>query len=192
MRGKKVADEVLRDMHRLFLEALRQREQDIIRFLAILGPALVGYIWLLKNYLKSDPDVFTIGTIGILFILFVGAWYSVALGYNYRYITMQIAKFDKRLKIKLYILKGWPREVENFRRCYCAPPEIIKVFWITFMLLIIGILISMCFVSTCNGNTCIVIIVGLILLLGALLSPLYYGCKLTKLCNKEGHNWNYN
>ncbi len=102
---------VLADMHKLFLEALRQREQDIIRYLAILGPSLAGYIWLLRNSHRIGYDVFAIGTVGIIFVLLIGAIYSLALGYNYRYITIQLAKLESKMGIGDFILDGWPRSV---------------------------------------------------------------------------------
>lgn len=207
-------DKIVQDMHRLFLEALRHREQDIIRFLAILGPALTGYIWLLKNFksYRLDDHIFTAGTIGILFILFVGAWYSVALGYNFRYVTMQIAKFDHCKKIKKYILKSWPREVSDFKERYrykiilklccatpvdikipwCTPPEIIKIFWYSFILLIVGIIISAGFALKCNLCSLMVIIVGLLSILLTLYWPIHYGKKLEKMCDQEVNKWNVN
>ncbi len=39
----------LGNMHQLFLEALRHREQEIFRYLAILGPALGGFMWLIQS-----------------------------------------------------------------------------------------------------------------------------------------------
>ena len=196
-------EKVLQDMHRLFLEALRHREQDIIRFLAILGPALAGYIWLLKNYknCRFDDHVFTAGTIGILFILFVGAWYSVALGYNFRYVTMQIAKLDSCLNINRYILKGWPRKVSDFKERYyckiikkpwCTPPEIIKIFWYIFIFLIIAISISAGFALKWNWYSSVVIIAGLLSIILTLYWPIHYGKKLKNMCDDEGDKWDCN
>lgn len=36
-------------IHKLLLEALRYREQEIFRYLAIPGPALGGFVWLLHS-----------------------------------------------------------------------------------------------------------------------------------------------
>ena len=59
------------NMHKTFLEALRHREQEILRFMAILAPALGGFIWLLTLDDCKDNNlyVFSIGTIGVLFLL---------------------------------------------------------------------------------------------------------------------------
>jgi len=125
----------LANMHQLFLEALRHREQEIFRYLAILGPALGGFVWLLHagSAVEVTTDaagkavitthvlsvgVFVVGTISVLLLLLLGAVYSLALGYNYRYITLQLAKLEKKLKIKHYMLEGWPGSRDVFVRRY--------------------------------------------------------------------------
>ena len=53
------------NMHKTFLEALRHREQEILRFIAILAPALGGFIWLLNEVnLESEKGtfIFTVGS----------------------------------------------------------------------------------------------------------------------------------
>ena len=75
----------LEGIHKQLLEALRHREQEIFHYLAILAPALGGFVWLL--YKGVNPFLFAVGTLGVLLLLLLGALYSLALGYNYRYIT---------------------------------------------------------------------------------------------------------
>lgn len=143
-------DAALEGMHKLFLEALRHREQEIFHYLAILGPALGGFVWLLhaggagnadaSNPVQAGADaatqavanaatqaaadaglstgVFFVGTASVLFLLLLGAVYSLALGYNYRYITLQIAKLEGKLEIKQYMLEGWPRSRRQFLARY--------------------------------------------------------------------------
>ena len=89
---------VLENMHKLLLQALRHREQEIVRYLAILGPALGGFAWLL--YWSKDGVNLTVGTMGVLFLLFLGAIYSLALGYNYRCIVLELAKLEAVLQAK--------------------------------------------------------------------------------------------
>jgi hypothetical protein len=43
------AADVLKSMHGALLEALRHREQEIFSYLAILVPALAGFVWLLQQ-----------------------------------------------------------------------------------------------------------------------------------------------
>jgi len=47
---------MLENMHKTFLEALRHREQEILRYIAILAPALAGFIWLLKLDLENKHE----------------------------------------------------------------------------------------------------------------------------------------
>lgn len=124
------------NMHQALLEALRHREQEILRYLAILGPALAGFIWLLTLERRSNSGVFVAGTLGVIVLLFLGSVYALALGYNYRYLTLQLAKFESAgcLGIADYVLNKWPRKKSDFDKyCKrCLPPEVIKTFWRAF------------------------------------------------------------
>lgn len=193
------------NMHKTFLEALRHREQEILRFIAILGPALGGFIWLLNEVdLGSEKGIFifTVGTLGVLFLLTVGAVYSLALGYNFRYITLQLAKMesDYCLKIKDFMLNYWlrtPKEwKEKYRNGRCFPPEIIKVFWLAFVIAkIFVILVAGVFLYTKGGNVTpqlhFVLIGGAICIIIALwFAPGHYGKKLRQACEDEPDEWN--
>lgn len=176
---------MLGDFHRLMLEALRQREQDVLKYMAILAPALGGYVWLLNRY-GSDAKVFVPGTLGVIFLLFLGAVYTVALGYNYRYITLQLAKIETLIDTRDFILVGWPRDAKTFGEKYgtwCSPPEVIKVFWLAFVFAIAGVTYSAA--THIEKSPCLIIIVGLVTGIVALCSPLCFGYKFLKKCNKE-------
>lgn len=62
-------------MHEALLEALRHREQEIFSYLAILVPALGGFLWLLLHRSAAgnsgDLALFA-GTLGTLLLLFLG------------------------------------------------------------------------------------------------------------------------
>ena len=150
--------------------------------------------------------VFSFGTIGVIFLLGVGAVYSLALGYNYRCITLQVAKLEATcLFIRDFILKAWPRKRDDFIDrykifwCipYCTPPEIIKVFWHAFNVGIIGVmLMAVIRIFTakwgCIGIklcTITIIILGIVFLAMSLLMPIWYGYKLKKLCEQEPAEW---
>jgi hypothetical protein len=185
---------VLADFHRLMLEALRQREHDVIRYIAILGPTLAGFVWLLRsvNVEEEGTMVFFVGTLGVIFVLLVGALYSVALRYNFRYITLQLAKLESRIYIKSFILKGWPRtpkEFEDRYGTYCEPPEIIMIFWLSFVLSIVGVTSTASVVVKGALPLVTVIAFGALAFLVALLSPIYYGKKMRDCC-KDELDWN--
>jgi hypothetical protein len=138
------------NMHQAFLEVLRHREQEILQFFAVLGPALGGFIWLLAADLRENPFRFVAGTYGVLLVLLMGAFYALALGYNYRYLTLQLAKLEKNevLNLSELVLASWPREYDEFERRnrwgvipWSTPPGIIKVFWATSLACILGVTI---------------------------------------------------
>jgi len=189
----------LENMHKTFLEALRHREQEILRYIAILAPALAGFVWLLvKLNLECSRQAFTfaVGTLGVLFLLLVGAVYSLALGYNYRYIMFQLAKLEaKALHIDGFVLKSWPRGIKAFgkyRPCY--PPEIIKIFWLAFAVCIGGVMLTVIFVPPFSKNWLIkvvIVFVGTACLYITLKAPYWYGAKLQRARDKEERedNW---
>ncbi len=187
------------NMHKTFLEALRHREQEILRFLAILAPALGGFIWLLKVYseINVEPFVFIAGTFGVLFFLTIGAVYSLALGYNFRYVTLQIAKMESGycLNIKEFMINSWERTAnqwaEKYKKGRCFPPEIIKVFWFSFIIAkLLVVLAATFFLYTKCENMLVqihtIIMVGIACIIVTLwIAPCYYGKKLSKACEDE-------
>ena len=190
---------ILEIVHKTLLEALRHREQEILRYIAILAPALVGFIWLIRfdSSCQDKSFVFIAGTAGVLLLLLIGAIYSLSLGYNFRQITFQLAKMESEpcLDISQYMLKGWPRRPEKFAKRYgryCTPPEIIKVFWLAFILVIIGVTLSV-FKLVFNNNSDVtmkkagplLIGWGLICCITSLLMPIYYGRKIKDCADKE-------
>lgn len=189
---------VLEGEHRLLLEALRHREQEIIRYLAILGPALGGFVWLLTaDAVKDDNKVFIIGTIGVQLLLFLGMHYSAALGYSHRHITLQLAKLEAILGVKDCILKAWPRSPKDFIARYqktdggpwCEPPEVIRSFWLAFIAGELGVTLAAfvfrpsCFVFVFLGA------LGLFFAWKGYQFPAHYGKKLREQCEKETDQW---
>lgn len=193
----------LENMHRTFLDALRHREQEILRFIAILAPALGGFIWLLRLDLTKDNNlyVFTIGVIGVLLLLLVGALYSLALGYNYRCITFQLAKLESLcLQIREFIINSWPRSPSDFaERCqhrgkpWCDPPEIIKIFWLAFSIGTVGVTLAvMCLPLPLKSSwlmKLVVLLSGVLCLWIIMRKGRNFGQKILDACEKEGDSW---
>ncbi len=187
----------LENMHKIFLEVLRHREQEILRFLAILAPALGGFIWLLNVYSKNkeEPVVFITGTLGVLFLLTIGAVYSLALGYNFRTIIRQLAALEseKCLNIDKYILSSWPRKTEDFKKFlfkkmqkipWCSPPEMIRTFWWAFNIGIIGVTAVGCYICPTKGRW-LILLPGTICFIVSICFPIYFGKKIHSACDKE-------
>ncbi|MGE3522437.1 MAG: hypothetical protein AB7I96_06205 [Candidatus Dadabacteria bacterium] len=182
--------EVLAQYHKSLLEALRHREQEIFLYLTILGPSLGGFIWLLYKFEDNakNKNLLIITTFGIWILFLLGALYSIALGYNYRYITLQLRKLEKELGIKDKVLNIWSISFDDWKKehtiCYkipwCGPPEVIKWFWLAFIFLtLFTMIIVIIYTKNC------IMLVGLIFALIALISPITYGCKIHYICDKE-------
>jgi hypothetical protein len=192
------AADVLKSMHGALLEALRHREQEIFSYLAILVPALGGFVWLLRDGANNKAiTTFVAGSVGVLLMLLLGAAYSLTLGYNYRYITFQLAKIEQRLNVTSTMLQGWPKSPKDFRARYrwhfipwCTPPEMIKVFWLAFLVGILGVTIvaSYSLNSEYFPRFILTLVGGGCLLLG-LLAPIWFGWKIMNLCKKEPEAW---
>ena len=190
--------EAAQNLHKMLLEALRHREEQIIRFIAILAPALGGFTWLLQldDNKSANLYAFGFGTIGVLFLLTVGAIYSVALGYNYRCITLQVSKLEAALNIREFVLNGWPQKPCDFQKQYCVPPETIKVFWWAFNIGIIAVATA-AIIRVRTGNwansaypwVIAILVIASVCEAGGWLMPIFYGAKLKKLYEKEPVEW---
>ncbi len=162
--------EILKDKHHLFMEALRKREDEVLRFLAILGPALGGFIYLMKFAVTRHSGMFFYGTIGVQVILSLGAIYALALGFNFRYVVFQLAKIECALEVDEYSLKKWPRTLFSFQK-YTQNfdlPEIIKVFWYGYVALIILVTITSAIILAGSAEGYVVIATGLLSVFGAI------------------------
>jgi hypothetical protein len=181
----------LENMHKTLLEALRHREQEILRYIAILAPALGGFVWLVRDVVNGGRFfVFTIGTLGVLFLLVIGALYSLGLGYNYRYITMQLAKIEALSPgILKFILAPWARTPQSFEKYNpCYPPEIIKIFWLAFVVCMGGVTGIVLLLPPIKENWLmkgIILVFGIICFYVSVMAPTWYGRKLEKACKEE-------
>ncbi len=186
-------------MHGALLEALRHREQEIFSYLAILVPTLGGFLWLLLHRsasVGSGDLVLFAGTLGTLLLFFLGVGYSLTLGYNFRYVTFQLAKIEHHLEVEKVILQGWPRSPQAFKAryrlwgfTYCAPPEMIKIFWIAFLIGMLWVIVVYSSLGAGAPYREVVISVGAVFFLCGLFGPFWFGRKLERLFSKEGDDW---
>lgn len=192
-----IKDTLVEHMHTAYLDTLRHREQEIFRYLAILGPALGGFMWLF--YKNVNTHVFTIVTAGTILTMLLGAFYSVALGYHYRYIVLLLAKIEVMTNTNNFVLASWPRRPKKLIKTkraflwdipWCEPPEIINIFYWAFIIGIIGVTAVAWFYYKPNpSNTTVPIwlIIGgsVSALVGYLVPSIWFGCKLRNKCNEE-------
>jgi hypothetical protein len=186
-------------MHGALLEALRHREQEIFSYLAILVPALGGFLWLLlhRSTAGSSGDLALFaGTLGTLLLFFLGVGYSLTLGYNFRYVTFQLAKIEHHLEVGKVILQGWPRSPQAFKKqyrlwgfAYCAPPEMIKIFWAAFLIGMLWVIVVYWSIGTSAPHRWVVVSVGTAFFLSGFGAPFWFGRKLERLFSKEGDDW---
>lgn len=204
------------EMHKLLLEAMRHREQDIVRFLGILITSIGGFLWLLTTK-STEEGPFVVGTLAVIFLLFLGATYSLALGYNYRYTMLQLAKLEAFLRIDMAILAGWPKSRKAFEKyrlmrwcdlpwlgslaafepCrvmrwdvpWCLPPEIIKTFWSAFVLGILGVAITACVFRPNALMLLIVIPLSVVCAVVSLMAPVGFGRKFHNILAQEPEVW---
>jgi len=128
--------EALLNMQQQYLEALRSRENEVLQFILILASALGGFSWLMVKLLEGQSVsfnntvyAFIFGTLAILLLLFLGAAYTLALGYNYRSVLLQLKKVEEKLEIKESVLQAWSKI-----NCKYKLPEILKQFYMTYIL----------------------------------------------------------
>lgn len=190
--------QMLVGMHKLLLETLRHREQEIFQYLVILGPALGGFILL---YIKKPiAEAFIAGTIGVIFLLLLGAFYSLSLGFNFRYIVLELAKLETILGVRDAMLNGWPRKPEEFagrykKLCFipwCTPPEIINFFYWAFLGGILGVMVMVWQykpVSIEPAQQHLILAIGFSCFVVGSLAPIWFGCKLQKQIEKEDIPW---
>ncbi len=129
------------NMQQQYLEALRNREREAVQFIVLLASALGGFAWALKLVpdLKDNLLSFVAISVGVLILLMLGAAHSLALGYNYRYLILQLRKVKNALGVKQYVLRAWDKPIscssETDQACEdkFTPPEIIKQLWIAYL-----------------------------------------------------------
>jgi len=201
-------DEVRLRRHQLFLEALRYREQEVFRYLAIMGPALGGFVWLLARYRNHHIDIttFCLGTVGLVALLFLGACYCIALGYNYRYLTFQISKEEDEIGVSRTVLKAWPRGLHRwfewtkfghyhpllgklharlYNSAWCFPPGLIAVFWYAFVVGQVFLTLTAFLVSKSDRIAWLAFGVGIVCVAMTFIVPWWHGKKLRDLVEKE-------
>jgi hypothetical protein len=185
----------LREIHGSLLAALRNREQEIFRYLTILGPALGSYAALFYFHIPADrPNLFLFGTISVLLSLLLEALYTLALGYNFRYVNLEIAKIENLLGIRDAMLLAWPKSRQDYlTRRWCVPPEIIQVFWYAFLCAILWVFATAAGYFLWNQDFCragLILLAGVLsLVAGILPSWCYFGRKLRSLAVREPEAW---
>lgn len=142
--------QALLNMQQQYLEALRSREKEALQYIVLLASSLGGFAWALKllPLTKYNYIAFVGIILAVLLVLMLGAVYSLALGYNYRYLILQLRKVENALCVTKHILCYWSKankdnnwkspigrtsETEQEYDDKFRPPEVIKQFWIAYL-----------------------------------------------------------
>lgn len=133
-------EEIAKDLHALFLESMETRYKEILSFLGFLLPALTGFLWLINNY---DPtktgDNFLFGSLAIIFILFWGSFYVLAVSYRYRYLQACVYLIEELTGADVYIPKTFkPKPIEKLgeRIFLSIAPGILQIHLYFFILFV--------------------------------------------------------
>ena len=224
--------ERLGKMQDVYLEALRHREQEFLKFAVILVSAVGLLLYVVadteKNIKDEDSTVKSYRSLLTLpapkelirpttvefwvsltssLVLFLGGCYCLVLGYNYRYVTLMLAKIEYVLGVDKYTLAGWPKNPRQFIKkirlkkifprlnsCTCKvlgnttllyPPEIILLFYIACIVAIGLIAGGTYWFACCSKMGMILFLINVVLSLLLLLLPVYYGRKFLKMCKDE-------
>ena len=180
-----VREEALLNMQKLYLEALRSRESEVLQFIVVLATGLGGFAWAmgkiitggisLENHLASFVAII----FSILLLLMLGAMHALALSYNYRSIILQLRKLEIALHVEEVVLDEW-RNIE----CNMKPPEIIYQFYTAYIWGIMLVVLSSSYVMYAYNiiQSSIVVITSICIVCMLLyFKNVYYSNKITDL-----------
>ena len=188
--------QALLNMQQQYLEALRSREKEALQYIVLLASSFGGFAWALKLLPLTEDNyiAFTGIILAVLLILMLGAVYSLALGYNYRYLILQLRKVENALGVTRHILCYWNRPIacqsEIDEECgdKFTPPEVIKQFWIAHLWGIALVSFIGC-IEVSRINIFIALIIAFlgvcICTLSAMYIPRLYFQKLVNIRTKE-------
>jgi hypothetical protein len=91
------------EYYRLLLEHSRQREQDILKLLGFLLPAIGGYGYILLKHSdvrsSQQKQIFVSGTVCVEFILAWGAFFVLVNSFHYRSLQLVVERLQEALEL---------------------------------------------------------------------------------------------
>ena len=184
-----VREEALLNMQKLYLEALRSRESEVLQFIVVLATGLGGFAWAMDKIITGGISLenhlvsFVAIIFSILLLLLLGAMHALALSYNYRSVVLQLRKIEDSIHVGDVILDEW-RKI----KCNMKPPEIIKQFYLAYIWAIILItLFSLLVVCSYNPimSVAIAIIGACIVYILCYKVRIYYDSKIEYLIKND-------
>jgi len=143
------------DLHKIMLEAMRARESEILHFIGFFLPAIVGLfaiVWV-KGGESAIPAKILLPAVSAItiLILFFGAWYALALSYNYRYIQLVTWSLQEHLGVTQFQPDWKPKHFKPGGNLYLFnfAPEIFRTqLWLFIVLIIAAAILFTC--AGCN------------------------------------------
>jgi hypothetical protein len=138
-----IKDQAALDLHKIMLEAMRSRESEILHFIGFFLPAIVGFfaIGWLKGGESAVPAKILLPAVSAvtILILFFGAWYALALSYNYRYIQLVTWSLQEHLGVTQFQPEWKPKPFQYGNlQFFNFAPEILRTQLLLFIALIIA------------------------------------------------------
>jgi len=188
-----VREEALLNMQKLYLEALRSRESEVLQFIIILVSALGGFSWVIGKYISGgeqpqDPLIpaYAFTVLAVLLLLSLGAMHAMALSYNYRSILLQLRKIEQEMKVSNAILQAWRK-----KKCSYSLPEILKYFYTIYIcgIILVSLVSFYALSSYYPFFSYVVLIVGAVsIFMLCCCMRFYYAKKINDICKKENNN----
>jgi len=91
---QKCNQETLLKSYSIHLEALKEREENFLKFLGIVVPALGGILYLFRF---KESETILAGLIIITAFLFWALLYSISSSYTYRYLQISLWNLEENL-----------------------------------------------------------------------------------------------
>jgi len=91
--------EILLKSYLSYLESLRRREENFLKFLSIVLPPIGGILYIFKNFYSFNIPLITISILIITIYLLWIILYIISSSYTYRYLQIQLCILEKELNI---------------------------------------------------------------------------------------------
>lgn len=142
-------------LHALFLESMETRYSDILRFLALIIPALTGFLFIVSQYESAQAwdkpiSTFFFATVAVIASQLWGAAYALAMSYRYRYLQASVYRIEEARGIDLLIPHSFkPKPVKGAcaRLGLSIAPGILQIHVFFFLASIIGTTLAFCFLA---------------------------------------------
>ena len=137
--------DVLKECHNILVNSLRQLESNVIQLLGVLLPAVAGFAWALNQYLENQTTKqFLIFTVAIAAILVMGwgLYYTLALSYVYRYLTIVLWAIEKKICLSNFTPDWDPNptcKYSNILSPFSIAPAVLRVHSCILSVAIIGL-----------------------------------------------------